>query len=428
MKHLWMTAAAAALCAIAAQGWAAPQTQYLELVAHKHHLRGAQTAHASGKAHRHGGRAAKTSRRSRHGAHVSERRGHGRHAAQSAAIHAAATQVVKVGKGDTLAAISRKSGVSVEELAKLNGLKKPFHVRLGAKIKLPARRYYVVKSGDTLYSLARRFGVDADDLSSFNAMKEGKSLRSGQKLYLPTAAVDSEAREEPPRAEHPPRRLPPPTIYSPPANSENPPSSEAPAASSAEGQPPASSAESQPPASSGQSFQFVPVRPPAVGPQAQPPVQSGGRPAIIQTNPTPSAADVVAAGHGKFGWPVDGPLISGFGPKPDGQRNDGLNISANAGDAVRASADGVVVYAGDQVPSFGNLVLVKHDGGWVTAYAHMSKILVKNRDQVTQGQQIGVVGQTGAVDRPQLHFEIRYAASPKDKAAPIDPGLLLPVR
>jgi murein DD-endopeptidase MepM/ murein hydrolase activator NlpD len=93
---------------------------------------------------------------------------------------------------------------------------------------------------------------------------------------------------------------------------------------------------------------------------------------------------------------------------------------------VRAAADGQVVYAGDQVPSFGNLVLVKHDGGWVTAYAHMSRILVKNRDQVMQGQELGEVGQTGSVDRPQLHFEIRYAASPKDKATPVDPGLLLP--
>ena len=92
------------------------------------------------------------------------------------------------------------------------------------------------------------------------------------------------------------------------------------------------------------------------------------------------------------------------------------------------AADGEVVYAGDQVPSFGNLVLIKHPGGWVTAYAHMGRILVKNRDQVVQGQQIGVVGQTGQVDRPQLHFEIRYAPSPKDKAIPVDPALVLPAR
>jgi murein DD-endopeptidase MepM/ murein hydrolase activator NlpD len=137
---------------------------------------------------------------------------------------------------------------------------------------------------------------------------------------------------------------------------------------------------------------------------------------------------VATAGKGKFVWPTAGALISGFGPKSDGQRNDGLNISANAGDPVRASADGEVVYAGDQVVGFGNLVLVKHTGGWVTAYAHLSKILVKNRDQVTQGQEIGSVGQTGQVDRPQLHFEIRYAPSAKDKAVPVDPMLILPAR
>ena len=116
-----------------------------------------------------------------------------------------------------------------------------------------------------------------------------------------------------------------------------------------------------------------------------------------------------------------------FGPTANGQRNDSVNILANIGEPVpHGRRRGGL--AGDQVPSFGNLVLVKHQGGWVTAYAHMSRILVKNRDQVVQGQQVGAIGQTGSVDRPQLHFEIRYAPSPKDKAVPIDPMLLLPGR
>ncbi len=181
---------------------------------------------------------------------------------------------------------------------------------------------------------------------------------------------------------------------------------------------------SAPPAQAGQGFELAP-RP---NPYQPTPTPSPGGRQIIQTTPPPSAADISAAGRGRFVWPVQGSLISGFGSKADGQRNDGLNIAANPGDPIRAASDGEVVYAGDQVPSFGNLVLIKHPGGWVTAYAHMGRILVKNRDPVVQGQQIGVVGQTGSVDRPQLHFEIRYAASPKDKAAPVDPSLLLPQR
>ena len=103
-----------------------------------------------------------------------------------------------------------------------------------------------------------------------------------------------------------------------------------------------------------------------------------------------------------------------------------MNIRAAAGEPVRAAAAGEVVYAGDQVPEFGNLVLVKHADGWVTAYAHLSRADVKMRQTVTQGQQIGTVGSSGGVAEPQLHFEVRYAPSPKDKARPINPSLVLP--
>ncbi|MDB5676980.1 MAG: peptidase, partial [Sphingomonas bacterium] len=160
--------------------------------------------------------------------------------------------------------------------------------------------------------------------------------------------------------------------------------------------------------------------------QAYRPPVNAGRPAIIQTNPAPTQSQVANAGHGRFIWPVRGNVLSGYGLKANGQKNDGLNITVSTGEPVRAAAAGEVVYAGDQVPSFGNLVLIKHTGGWVTAYAHLGRIAVSNRDQVTQGQQIGVGGQTGAVDQPQLHFEVRYAPTVKDKAKPVDPNLVLP--
>jgi murein DD-endopeptidase MepM/ murein hydrolase activator NlpD len=123
---------------------------------------------------------------------------------------------------------------------------------------------------------------------------------------------------------------------------------------------------------------------------------------------------------------VRGTMLSAFGPKGTGQRNDGLDLGAATGEPVRAAASGEVVYAGDQVPGFGNLVLVKHDGGWVTAYAHLARADVRMRQTVAQGQQIGSVGQTGGVEEPQLHFEVRYAPTATDKARPIDPALVLP--
>jgi murein DD-endopeptidase MepM/ murein hydrolase activator NlpD len=142
--------------------------------------------------------------------------------------------------------------------------------------------------------------------------------------------------------------------------------------------------------------------------------------------PTSPALTPAEAGRGRFVWPVRGEVISSFGPKGPGQSKDGLNIAAREGDPVLAAASGEVVYAGDQVAPFGKLVLIKHDGGWVTAYAHLSEISVKMKDRVSQSGVIGKAGRTGAVPTPQLYFEVRYAPSAKDKARPVDPMPLLP--
>ena len=139
---------------------------------------------------------------------------------------------------------------------------------------------------------------------------------------------------------------------------------------------------------------------------------------------TPGA--IAAAGRGRFIWPMRGAVISPFGDKGAGEHNDGVDIAANPGTGVRAAAAGEVVYAGSSIPGFGNLVLVKHSGGWVTAYAHLERIEVRMRDSVAQGEEIGQAGQTGAVDRSELHFEVRYAPDPTDKARPVDPTLVLP--
>ena len=141
---------------------------------------------------------------------------------------------------------------------------------------------------------------------------------------------------------------------------------------------------------------------------------------------TLSDAQVSELGRGRFVWPLQGAIVSDFGPKTPGQRNDGLNIGAPLGASVRAAAAGDVVYAGDQVPGFGNLVLIKHPDGWVTAYGHLSRVDVKMQQKVTQGQQIGQAGTSGGVTEPQLHFEVRYAPNPLERARPVDPKLVLP--
>ena len=114
----------------------------------------------------------------------------------------------------------------------------------------------------------------------------------------------------------------------------------------------------------------------------------------------------------KFLWPASGKVISGFGSSSNGERNDGINIALPAGTPIKASASGTVSYSGDELKDYGNLLLIKHDGGFVTAYAHAEKLLVQRGDVVTKGQVIAYAGHTGDVSTPQLHFEIRHGTTP----------------
>ncbi len=122
----------------------------------------------------------------------------------------------------------------------------------------------------------------------------------------------------------------------------------------------------------------------------------------------------VDAGSSRFIWPVHGPILETFGRGRHGERNDGINIATEDGAPIRAAASGIVTYTGNEIRGYGNLVLIKHDGGYVTAYAHAGSIRVARGDRVEKGQVIATVGETGDVDRPQLHFEIRRGVQPVD--------------
>lgn len=128
------------------------------------------------------------------------------------------------------------------------------------------------------------------------------------------------------------------------------------------------------------------------------------------------------AGDGRFQWPVRGRVLSEFGSYPGGEKNNGINIAAAEGEPIRAAADGNVSYAGDKLRSYGNLALIKHDGGYITAYAHADRFVVTEGQWVARGQVIGYVGSTGDVRTPQLHFEVRRGSHGE---TPIDPRQVL---
>jgi murein DD-endopeptidase MepM/ murein hydrolase activator NlpD len=133
-----------------------------------------------------------------------------------------------------------------------------------------------------------------------------------------------------------------------------------------------------------------------------------------ETPGTDTAAKAAVEATPGFRWPVRGRIIAGFGPKPNGQQNDGIDVAVPENTPIKAAEDGVVAYAGNELKGYGNLVLVRHPNGYVTAYAHAKELLVKRGDQIKRGEVIAKSGQSGNADAPQLHFEVRKGSAPVD--------------
>jgi murein DD-endopeptidase MepM/ murein hydrolase activator NlpD len=304
-----------------------------------------------------------------------------------AAIQAGTTHVVR--DGDTVFTLSRRSGVPTRAIIDVNRLQAPFVLTAGQTIVIPAVRVHEVRAGDTASQVAQRYGVSLAALVRANAIEAPYVIRIGQRLVIPggeqvpnivaapTPATRSGTVEQ--AALPPPQQAPAP----PPA-----PSSSAPVAV-------------LPPP-------VQPQQPPAPAPQAAvPPAVAAPVPAAIPApTPAPEPADP-AARAGRFLWPVRGVVVSDYGPKPGGLQNDGVNIAAPRGTPFRAAESGTVIYAGNELRGFGNLLLLRHEGGYVTAYAHADELLVQRGDNVRRGQTIGRVGASGGVTTPQLHFEVR---------------------
>ena len=287
---------------------------------------------------------------------------------------------VTVQRGDTLYGIARANEVPLRAMIEANRLQPPYVLRVGDVLRLPYARFHVVAGGDTLYGIARRYNVDVSSLARANSLSEPFTIRLGQRLVLPSQVQESPA----------------PTIV---ASETVPLANPRPAAPSA-GTPSPSAPSSD--ASSG------PARdvPPTASEPAQTRTQTAAAPppatgssAILKSPPARSGST--------FLMPVNGRILSDFGPRGGGLHNDGINIAAPRGTPVLAAENGVVVYAGSELKGFGNLLLINHAGGYMTAYAHNEALLVRRGDEVRRGQAIARVGRTGSVDTPQLHFEVR---------------------
>jgi murein DD-endopeptidase MepM/ murein hydrolase activator NlpD len=312
----------------------------------------------------------------------------------------------------------------------------------------------VVQPEDNLADLADRYGVSQSDLVAINNLNPPYTLKPGQTLNIPSQSESSNLPAMTASAVPPPTPmgtvsatpLPPPgaptTTTMPKATTPStggtisstalPPPTPLPAPTATPPKPaattPLPSTTKTPPVTA------TPTAPVEVETETAPPATQTATAPTAKKTPEQIEAETEAAveaaaeaaeaakasgpaagtGKGPFVWPVQGKVIGAFGSSKDGMKNDGINIAAPSGAPVVASADGTVAYAGNELRGFGYMILIRHDGGYVTAYAHNASLLVKKGDKVKRGQTIARVGQTGAVFGPQLHFEIRKGTQPVD--------------
>ncbi len=281
--------------------------------------------------------------------------------------------VYSVRPGDTLRAVGEKTGAGSEALAIENDLAPPYTLRFGQELRVPAGLYHRVGAGETGIGIAAAYGVDWGEIITVNALSEPYILRVGRRLRLPPGA----------------RAIP------------------------------------RGPVNVGARAAAFRLNIDDILTGSQPALAEAARPTVGSAAPRQPVTTAIAEPAyfaGRFEWPLNGPILARFGPVAPGRVSDGINIAAAAGTPIRATAGGVVAYAGDQIGVYGGLILINHGGGWVSAYGHAARIDVKRGQNVRMGDVIGRAGATGQVQTSQLHFQLRK------NRIPVDPMKQLPPR
>ncbi len=304
---------------------------------------------------------------------------------------------VRVEQGMTLYSISRANGLTVAQLAAANNIDPPYTVSTGRVLRIPGVAQarapkpsfesqdefasdepvkkasggrHTVRGGETLFSLGRKYGVSPYAIADLNGLSHDEALNVGQSLRMPGGKGKSIV-------------------------------SKVPAIDESE-----QITSNDDPVETDDTEQTLTLKKPALDLDEEVPV--------IKPVPQQTAEVEAAPTMGSMRWPVKGKIISEYGAKPNGLKNEGINIAVPEGTGVRAAESGVVAYAGNELKGYGNLVLIRHEGGWVTAYAHAKELFVKRGDIVKRGDVIAKAGQTGSVSSPQLHFEVRKGATAMD--------------
>ncbi len=332
---------------------------------------------------------------------------------QTPSVPLVADEVV-VSAGDNIYTLARANRVPFRDLVAANLLDPPFVLKPGQRLRLPPIATYVVAEGEGLDSIATRLGTNSEAIQRLNPIPPS-GVAAGMVLRVPfDRGGNSSLPQGPVSADVAVSELMPRDAQ----------------ASLSPGLSPSLSS-----AVGTSSFGSVPVttealphaEPKMVLQQGMPPAAVNGAPpaavspvavpattAMVVPN-VPANKDVTTAKPEiSFRWPLQGQILSSFGQKAGGTRNDGINIAAPRGTPVQAAKGGVVVYAGSELKGFGNLVLLRHEQGWITAYGHLQQMLVAKDDILAEGDVLGTVGDSGGAGQTQLHFEVRSGTTPVD--------------
>ena len=309
-----------------------------------------------------------------------------------------AKDAVIVQQGETLYSIAKKNGVPLRDLIDTNNLEPPYALKAGSAIKIPFPNYHESREGETLYSISRMYDMKVNDVIALNNLKFPYPIYPGDKIKIvkdknkkseknPQLALDSKAKKE---------------------NNIKP--SEEKAKEIVEKK-------------NSKEIEKYGFKPSEVRALELAKKNDSSRTAQNIINPSKNeivetklsinkpidkdSIKKIANKTNRFSWPVRGEVISKFGPKSAGLYNDGINIKAKDGQAVSSSEDGIVAYVGSELKGYGNLVIVKHSGGWISAYAHLKNSAVAIGQKISKGQRIGNVGNSGKVKFPQLYFGLR---------------------
>jgi len=312
-----------------------------------------------------------------------------------------------VQKGDTLYSISKKNDVPLRDLIESNNLEPPYALKAGSALKVSSPNYHESREGDTLYSISRMYDMKVNDVIALNNLKFPYSIYPGDKVKVTKKAEEKKI-----------------DIKKSDKNiqlaSESKPKNEKSSFKPSEEKAKEISEKNHSKEIEKYGFKPSEVRAMEINKKNN---ATDSKTAQNIINPTKNeivetklsinkpidkdSIKKIANKTNRFSWPVRGEVISKFGPKSAGLYNDGINIKASEGQAVGASEDGIVAYVGNELKGYGNLVIIKHSGGWISAYAHLKNSLVERGQKINKGQKIGNVGNSGKVKFPQLYFGLR---------------------